>query len=58
MPSKGVREKLIDSLNIWFQIPEESLKVIKDIVDLLHTSSLMCVRFLIFTVMPDLPQVR
>lgn len=59
MPSKGVREKLIDSLNIWFQIPEESLKIIKDIVGLLHTASLMCVPLVLISMgISDLIQVR
>lgn len=41
MPSKGVRDRLIDSLNIWLQVPEEPLQIIRNVVHLLHTSSLM-----------------
>ncbi|KAI5795731.1 putative geranylgeranyl pyrophosphate synthase, partial [Geopyxis carbonaria] len=41
LPSKGVRDILIDSLNVWFQLPENSLQIIKKVVDLLHTSSLL-----------------
>lgn len=43
LPSKGVRDILIDSLNVWFQLPERSLQIIKKVVDLLHTSSLLFV---------------
>lgn len=41
MPSKGVRNAAIDALNVWFQVPNEPLNVIKPIVNLLHSSSLM-----------------
>ncbi|KAG2414728.1 hypothetical protein HFD88_003920 [Aspergillus terreus] len=41
MPSKGVREKLIDALNWWFKVPQPELEIIQNVVDLLHTSSLM-----------------
>ena len=34
---------LIDALDVWLQIPEGSLNIIKKVVDLLHTSSLMLV---------------
>lgn len=42
LPSKGVRNILIDALGVWFKVPEESQLVIRGIVALLHTSSLMC----------------
>ncbi|KAI9841642.1 MAG: hypothetical protein M1837_000489 [Sclerophora amabilis] len=43
LPSKGVRDILIDALDVWFRIPKRSLNIIKEVVDLLHTSSLMFV---------------
>ncbi|KAF4984888.1 hypothetical protein FZEAL_41 [Fusarium zealandicum] len=41
MPSKGVRNAVIDGLEVWYQVPEKSLAVIRDIIDLLHSASLM-----------------
>lgn len=41
MPSKGVRSKVIDALNLWLKVPPESLRIVKDITDMLHTASLM-----------------
>ncbi|KAI1874890.1 uncharacterized protein JN550_002319 [Neoarthrinium moseri] len=41
MPSKGVREKLIDALNIWFDCPEETVSTIKSVISMLHNSSLI-----------------
>ncbi|KAK6525457.1 hypothetical protein TWF694_005593 [Orbilia ellipsospora] len=41
MPSKGVREALVDSLNIWFDAPDDILKKIKSIGQILHTASIM-----------------
>ncbi|KAI1495578.1 isoprenoid synthase domain-containing protein [Biscogniauxia marginata] len=41
MPSKGVRNAVIDGLEVWYHVPEKSLVVIRDIVNLLHSSSLM-----------------
>ncbi|KAI1765276.1 isoprenoid synthase domain-containing protein [Hypoxylon sp. FL1150] len=41
MPSKGVRNAVIDGLEVWYHVPERSLTVIRDIVKLLHSSSLM-----------------
>jgi geranylgeranyl diphosphate synthase type 3 len=38
---KGVREKLIDAFNKWFHVPELQLSMIKRIVAMLHTASLM-----------------
>lgn len=43
MPSKGVRNAVIDGLEVWYQVPEKSLAVIREIVNLLHSSSLMYV---------------
>jgi geranylgeranyl pyrophosphate synthase len=41
LPSKGVRSKIIDCLNLWLKVPDESLRIVKDTTDLLHTASLM-----------------
>ncbi|KAJ5721020.1 uncharacterized protein N7483_008954 [Penicillium malachiteum] len=41
LPSKNIRDKFLDALNVWFGIPEEPLLKIKRIVGLLHHSSLM-----------------
>ncbi|KAJ5323826.1 hypothetical protein N7476_002426 [Penicillium atrosanguineum] len=41
LPSKGVRSAAIDGLDVWYQVPEISLKKIQEITDLLHSSSLM-----------------
>ena len=49
LPSKGFREQAIDSLNTWLKVPLESANVIKNIVKMLHSASLMCVSFCSFT---------
>ncbi|KAG9229806.1 isoprenoid synthase domain-containing protein [Amylocarpus encephaloides] len=41
LPSKGVRNILIDALNVWFKVPDVSFNIIREVVALLHTSSLM-----------------
>ncbi|KAL3462799.1 isoprenoid synthase domain-containing protein [Aspergillus heterothallicus] len=41
LPSKGVRDKFIDALNTWLQVPAFTLSSIKHIVGLLHHSSLL-----------------
>nr|Q9C446.1 RecName: Full=Geranylgeranyl pyrophosphate synthase paxG; Short=GGPP synthase; Short=GGPPSase; AltName: Full=(2E,6E)-farnesyl diphosphate synthase; AltName: Full=Dimethylallyltranstransferase; AltName: Full=Farnesyl diphosphate synthase; AltName: Full=Farnesyltranstransferase; AltName: Full=Geranylgeranyl diphosphate synthase; AltName: Full=Geranyltranstransferase; AltName: Full=Paxilline synthesis protein G [Penicillium paxilli]AAK11531.1 PaxG [Penicillium paxilli] len=41
IPGKDIRSKLIDSFNIWLQLPEEKLSIVKDIINLLHTASLL-----------------
>lgn len=41
MPSKGVRKSLIDALNDWFHIPKASIKIIEEIIRLLHDASLI-----------------
>lgn len=42
LPSKGVRNSVIDGLEAWFHVPEKSLRTIRNIVNTLHSSSLMC----------------
>ncbi|KAJ5566731.1 uncharacterized protein N7459_010113 [Penicillium hispanicum] len=41
LPSKGVREALIDAMNVWLVLPERTVKVIKSIAQKLHSSSLL-----------------
>ena len=41
LPSKGFRMSLIEALNVWLQVPEKELKVIKKVVEMLHNASLM-----------------
>ncbi|KAG4271065.1 fusicoccadiene synthase [Fusarium proliferatum] len=41
LPSKGVRGAFIDSLNGWLNVPEDKAQVIKDVIDMLHNSSLI-----------------
>lgn len=36
-----MRNKFIDTLNSWLKVPADSLQVIKNIVQMLHNSSLM-----------------
>ncbi|CAI6340763.1 unnamed protein product [Periconia digitata] len=41
MPSKGIRNSVIDGLEVWYRVPERSLGIIRDVVNLLHSCSLM-----------------
>ena len=41
MPSKGVRTALIDSLNVWVEVGPKQLDCVKDVVKMLHNSSLI-----------------
>lgn len=40
-PGKEVRAALVDAFNIWLQVPDELLNIIKSIVQQLHTASLL-----------------
>lgn len=40
-PGKDIRGKLISAFNQWLQIPEDKLDVIKRVVGLLHSTSLL-----------------
>lgn len=40
-PGKDIRSKLIDAFNVWLNVPSEALKVITNVIKLLHTASLM-----------------
>lgn len=40
-PGKEVRSALIDAFNVWMNVPEEDLAVVKKVVGMLHTASLL-----------------
>ncbi|TXT08780.1 hypothetical protein VHUM_02908 [Vanrija humicola] len=41
IPGKEVRSHLIDAFNLWLQVPEDDLDVIRRIVRMLHNASLL-----------------
>ncbi|PVV05120.1 hypothetical protein BB560_000362 [Smittium megazygosporum] len=41
LPGKDVRTQLIDAFNFWFKVDSEKLDIIKDVIRMLHTSSLL-----------------
>lgn len=41
MPGKDMRKKLTMAFNEWLGVPEEKISIISDIVNLLHTASLL-----------------
>ncbi|KAL3471910.1 Ophiobolin F synthase [Aspergillus californicus] len=41
LPSKGFRDQAIDSLNTWLRVPPSSTKMIKNVIKMLHSASLM-----------------
>lgn len=40
-PGKDIRTELIAGFNKWLKVPEESLEVIKKVIGMLHTASLL-----------------
>ncbi|KAF8327507.1 isoprenoid synthase domain-containing protein [Amanita rubescens] len=40
-PGKDIRRKLIEAFNLWLNVPADKLKIIADVVNMLHTASLM-----------------
>ena len=40
-PSKGIRNSAIGALETWYHVPERSFMIIRNIIDTLHSSSLM-----------------
>lgn len=40
-PGKEIRTKLIDAFNVWLQVPETDLELIRRIVRMLHNASLL-----------------
>ena len=41
VPGKQIRAKLAHAFNYWLKIPEDKLFVVGEIIQLLHTSSLL-----------------
>jgi geranylgeranyl diphosphate synthase type 3 len=41
IPGKEIRSKLIEAFNLWLDVPEDDLEVIKRIVRMLHNASLL-----------------
>ncbi|KJK73476.1 hypothetical protein H634G_11289 [Metarhizium anisopliae BRIP 53293] len=41
LPAKGIRSRIADALNVWLNVPQESVTTIKRVVDMLHGSSLV-----------------
>ena len=41
LPSKVIRNAAIDALETWYNVPERSLTTIRNIINTLHSSSLM-----------------
>ncbi|KAK3775013.1 hypothetical protein RRG08_019389 [Elysia crispata] len=41
IPGKQIRSKLIAAFNLWLKIPDEKIKIISDVIQMLHNSSLM-----------------
>lgn len=40
-PGKNIRAQIIANFNIWLQIPDRALKIITDVIEMLHTGSLL-----------------
>jgi geranylgeranyl diphosphate synthase type 3 len=40
-PGKDIRSQLIEAFNVWLRVPSEDLEVIRKVVEMLHTSSLL-----------------
>ncbi|KAJ6259098.1 hypothetical protein Dda_5995 [Drechslerella dactyloides] len=41
LPSKKIRKFAIEALDYWYSVPQRSLEIIMDVVDMLHSSSLI-----------------
>lgn len=41
LPSKNIRSKLVDAFNIWMQLPENQLSVVKEVISDLHSATLI-----------------
>ncbi|KUL83692.1 hypothetical protein ZTR_07521 [Talaromyces verruculosus] len=41
LPSKGVRDRFIDAMNHWFEVPRGTLDEVKKVINTLHNSSLI-----------------
>ncbi|KAG1151463.1 hypothetical protein G6F38_001255 [Rhizopus arrhizus] len=40
-PGKDIRSKMIEAFNLWLQVPEDDLKVITRVIEMLHSASLL-----------------
>ncbi|KAI9011020.1 isoprenoid synthase domain-containing protein [Gaertneriomyces semiglobifer] len=40
-PGKEIRSKLVEAFGIWLQVPDDKLRVIREVVEMLHTASLL-----------------
>jgi len=45
-PGKEIRSQLIEAFNLWLDVPEGDLEVIRGVVRMLHNASLLYVPFL------------
>ena len=43
VPGKEVRSALIEAFNLWMHVAEADIAVVKKVVGMLHTASLLCV---------------
>ena len=41
LSSKNIRSKLVDAFNIWFQLPEDRVSIIKGVINDLHNATLI-----------------
>lgn len=41
LPSKNIRSKLVNAFNIWFELPEDRVSIIKGVIDDLHNATLI-----------------
>ncbi|KAI0520768.1 terpenoid synthase [Xylaria bambusicola] len=41
MPSKGIRDMVIDGIKFWLSVPPQSTSIIRNVVNAIHTSSIM-----------------
>lgn len=40
-PGKEIRSKLIDAFDHWLRVPGEKLSIIRRVIEMLHTASLL-----------------
>jgi hypothetical protein len=42
-PGKNIRQQILASFNMWLQVPDAAIKIIADVIEMLHTGSLLYV---------------
>jgi hypothetical protein len=47
LPSKGIRDRAIDALNCWLNLPNTYIVTVKEIITILHNASLMYARLIL-----------